>query len=90
MDCANLYFAHNIYTYSIVSCSLAWPDRIFVQGVIAFSMAVGKTGRGAEDQWVKPGEWELGDHVNKLCFDSKLEWVKVCPMRSRFLGMLPW
>ena len=35
--------------------------------------AVGKTGRragvGAVDQWVKPGDWELGDHMNELCFD---------------------
>ena len=33
-------------------------------------MAVGKTGRrvgaGAGDQWVKPGDWELGDHVTEL------------------------
>ena len=45
--------------------------------------AVGKTGRrvgaGVGDYWVKPGDWELGDHVNEVCcFDSKLEWVKVC------------
>ena len=40
-------------------------------------MAVGKTGRGAGvgDQWVKSGDWELGDHVSELlCFDSKLKW----------------
>ena len=33
-------------------------------------MAVGKTGRGGGagvgDQWVKSGEWELGDHVTEL------------------------
>ena len=39
-------------------------------------MAVGKTGRGVGvrggDHWVKPGDWELGDHVTKFyCFDSK-------------------
>ena len=44
-------------------------------------MAVGKTGRGAGvgvgDQWVKLGDWELGDHMTELfCFDSKLKWVK--------------
>ena len=55
-------------------------------------MAVGKTRRGvgAEDQWVKPGDWELGDHVNEVCcFDSKLEWVKVC---SKFedVWLLQW
>ena len=31
------------------------------------------------DYWLKPGDWELGDHVNEVCcFDSKLKWVKVC------------
>ena len=40
--------------------------------------AVGKTrrrvGEGAGDQWVKLGDWELGDHMSELCyFDSKLE-----------------
>ena len=38
---------------------------------------VGKTGRGvgvgAGDQWVKPEEWELGDHMTLLCFDYKLD-----------------
>ena len=38
--------------------------------------AVGKTrrgvGAGVVDHWVKPGDWELGDHVTELCcFDSK-------------------
>ena len=40
-------------------------------------MAVGKTGRGAGvevgDRWVKPGDWELGDHVTELCFEYKLD-----------------
>ena len=32
-----------------------------------------------EMQWVKSGDWELGDHMIKLCCcDSKLKWVKVC------------
>ena len=37
--------------------------------------AVGKTGRGlgVGDQWVKSGDWELGDHVTTLCFDYKLD-----------------
>ena len=39
-------------------------------------MVVGKTRRGAGmgvgDQWVKLGDWELGDHVTELCFDYKL------------------
>ena len=42
--------------------------------------AVGKTGRGggAGDQWVKSGDWELGDHMIELCFfNSKLKWVKI-------------
>ena len=40
--------------------------------------AVGKTerGGGVEDQRVKSRDWELGDHI--CCFDSKLQWVKVC------------
>ena len=50
---------------------------IKIQGKI---LAVGKTGRGGGvgDQWVKAGDWELGDHcVTELCcFDSKLKWVK--------------
>ena len=34
---------------------------------------------GVEDQWVKSGDWELGDHVIELCcFDFKLKRVKVC------------
>ena len=41
------------------------------------ALAVGKTGRGAGvgvgDQWVKPGDRELGDHVTKLCFHYKLD-----------------
>ena len=48
---------------------------------------------GEGDQWVKPGNWELGDHVTELCFDSKLEWVKVCSslrIRLQFLGMFQW
>ena len=41
--------------------------------------AVDKIRRGVGDQWVKPGDWELGDHMNEICcFDSKLEWVMVC------------
>ena len=41
-------------------------------------MAVGKTGKGGGagvgDQWVKLGDWELGDHTIELrCFDSKLK-----------------
>ena len=44
---------------------------------------MGKTGRGGEtgvgDQWIKSGNWKLGDHVIEFCcFDSKLKWVKVC------------
>ena len=41
-------------------------------------MAVGKIRRGVGvgDQWVKPGDLELGDHVTELYFDSKLEWGK--------------
>ena len=31
--------------------------------------AVGKTGKGTGDQWVKPGDCEMGDHVIELCFD---------------------
>ena len=39
--------------------------------------AVGKTGRGVGDQWVKSGDWELGNHVTEVfCFDSKLKHVK--------------
>ena len=49
--------------------------------ICQYSWAVGKTGRGvgegAGNQWVKLGDWELGelgDHVSELCyFDSKLE-----------------
>ena len=45
---------------------------------LCIQLAVGKTGRGAGDQWVKSGDWELGDHVTELfCFDSNLKWVKV-------------
>ena len=38
--------------------------------------AVGKTRRGGGaalgDQWVKSGDWELGDHMVELCrFDSR-------------------
>ena len=33
---------------------------------------MGKTRRGAGvevgDQWVKPRDWELGDHVTEFCF----------------------
>ena len=40
--------------------------KIIFWGVI---IAVGETGRGAEvrvgDQWVKAGDWELGDHVTE-------------------------
>ena len=38
-------------------------------------LIVGKTRRGVGvgDQWVKPGDWELGDHIIKLCFDYKLD-----------------
>ena len=40
---------------------------------------MGTTGRGAGDQWVKSGDWELRDHLIEFCcFDSKLKWVKVC------------
>ena len=59
-------------------------------------MLVGENRRGvavgAGDQWVKLGDWELGDHVTELCFNFKLEWVKACSslrIRSRpacFLG----
>ena len=29
-------------------------------------------GVGVGAYWVKPGDWELGDHVNEVCcFDSK-------------------
>ena len=39
---------------------------------------MGKTGRGVGDYWVKPGDWEMGDHVNEVCsFDSKLQLVKI-------------
>ena len=27
---------------------------------------------GVEDQWLKPGDWELGDHMTELCFNYKL------------------
>ena len=41
-----------------------------------YSTVVGKIRRGAGvgmgDQWVKPGDWELGDHVTDLCFNYKL------------------
>ena len=30
-------------------------------------------GVGVKDQWVKPGDWELGDHVIELCFHYKLD-----------------
>ena len=40
-------------------------------------LTIGKTGRGAGvgvgDQWVKPGDWEIGDYVTELCFDYKLD-----------------
>ena len=37
----------------------------------------GGVGVGVGDQWVKSGDWELGDHVSELLFfDSKLKWVK--------------
>ena len=60
-----------------------------------FCLAVDKIGRGAGvgDQWVKPGDWELGDHVNEVCcFDSKLEWLKVCWKfeDAFFCGLLQW
>ena len=33
-------------------------------------------GAGAGDQWVKPGDWELGDHVTEhYYFNSKLRTV---------------
>ena len=36
-------------------------------------------GEGAGDQWVKSGDWELGNHMIELCcFDSTLKLVKVC------------
>ena len=42
-----------------------------------FLTAVSKTGRkagvGLEDQWVKLGDWELGDHMTELCFDYILD-----------------
>ena len=57
-------------------------------------MVVGETGRGvgmgAGDQWVKPGDWELGDHVTELCFrmgESLLEFEDSFTA-SLFLGML--
>ena len=55
---------------------------------------MGKTergvGMGAGDQWVKPGDWELGDQVNEVCcFDSKLEWVKVC-LKFEDAWLLQW
>ena len=29
------------------------------------------------DEWVKPGDWEMGDHVTELCcFDFNLKLVK--------------
>ena len=65
-------------------------------GYIANTTVVGKTGRGggvgAGDQWVKSGDWELGDHVNELrCFDSKLKWVKVCSKfhLAKVIGVQP-
>ena len=36
-------------------------------------------GAGVGDQWIKSGDWELGDHVIEFCcFNSTLKWVKVC------------
>ena len=32
-----------------------------------------KPGVGVGDQWVKPGDWEMGDYVIELCFDYKLD-----------------
>ena len=51
----------------------------------------GGAGAGVGDQWVKQGDWELGDHVNKLrCFDYKLNWMEVCSKfdGAYFRGML--
>ena len=56
-------------------------------------MAVGKIGRGVGDQWVKPGDWELRDHMNKVCcFNSKSKWVKGCSKfeDAFFCGLLQW
>ena len=62
---------------------------------IVWRWAVGKTGRGGGagvgDQWVKLGDWELGDHViNIRCFHYKFNWMEVCSKfdGAYFLGML--
>ena len=38
---------------------------------------MGKTGRGGEagvgDQWVKSGDWELGDHVTYVTFQYRFQ-----------------
>ena len=39
---------------------------------------MGKTGReaGVGDQWIKPGDWELGDHVTvKFCLSLRIRSV---------------
>ena len=59
------------------------------------SRAEGKTGMGVGvgDYRVKPGDWELRGHVNEVCcFDSKLEWVKVCLKfeDAFFCALLQW
>ena len=48
---------------------------------------------GVGDYRVKPGDWELRNHVNEVCcFNSKLEWVKVCLKfeDAFFCALLQW
>ena len=38
-----------------------------------FTRAVDKTRRGAADQWVKSGDWELGDYMIEICCKALLK-----------------
>ena len=52
------------------SCYIYMLYMAIVVVIVNAGWAVGKTGRGVGvgvgDYWVKPGDWELGDHVNEV------------------------